>query len=171
MSPFTSKLSHLTRLLEIAGARDPGGWAKSEVDEKIPQLARFLFLRQAWQSIIPDDDISWIEREIRSATQNPNAPGSELGLALARLESEGVNPHDLTVIARNAQWQVLHSICYQLSDPSITEPELQHVAWRLFEVDEEGNIGRPIDGLHESVLETDPTGREMRPKDAAPENR
>jgi hypothetical protein len=165
MSLFTSKLSRLTRLFEIAGARDPSTWAKSEVDEGIPQLARFMFLRQAWRSIIPDDDISWIEREIQSATRNPDAPGSELGVALARLQKAGASPRDLSVVARNAQWQLLHSICYLLSDPSIEEEELQHVAWRLFEIDEKGNIGRPVGGLHESVLETDPTGREMRPKD------
>jgi len=166
MSLFTSKLSRLTRLFEIAGARDPSAWAKSEVDEDIPQLARYLFLRQAWRSIIPDDEISWIEREIQSAAQNPRAPGSELGLALARLMDAGANPRDLNVIARNAQWQLLHSICYQLSDPAIEEQELRHVAWGLFEVDEAGKVGRPIEGLHESVLETDPTGREMRAKGA-----
>jgi hypothetical protein len=31
-------------------------------------------------------------------------------------------------------------------------------------MDPEGLLGREIGGLHESVLETDPTGREMRPK-------
>ena len=166
MALFTSKLSRLTHLFEVAGARDPSAWARSEVDEGIPQLARFLFLRQAWRSVIADGDVRWIEREIHSATRNPKAPGSELGLALARLQDAGADPRDLTLIARNVQWQLLHSICYQLSDPSIEEPELRHVAWRLFEVDEKGRIGRPIEGLHESVLETDPTGREMRPKDA-----
>jgi hypothetical protein len=40
------------------------------------------------------------------------------------------------------------------------------VGWGLFEVSEDGKVGRPIQGLHESVLQTDPTGREMRPKDA-----
>jgi len=30
--------------------------------------------------------------------------------------------------------------------------------------DEEGNIVNAVNGLHESVLETDPTGREMRPR-------
>jgi hypothetical protein len=31
------------------GARDPEGWADSQVEEGIPQLARYLFLRQAWR--------------------------------------------------------------------------------------------------------------------------
>jgi hypothetical protein len=40
---------------------------------------------------------------------------------------------------------------------------LPRIAWELFEVDDMGNVGRRIGGLHESVLETDPTGREKRP--------
>lgn len=166
MSIFPTKLFRLTRLFEIAGAREPAAWAKSEIDEGIPQLARFLFLRQAWRSIIPDGDTSWIEREVRSSKQDPAMPGAGLGMALARLLHAGAEPRDVAEVARAVQWQLLHSICYQLSDPSIDEKELQHVRWGLFEVDDEGKIGRPIEGLHESVLETDPTGREMRPKDA-----
>jgi hypothetical protein len=60
----------------------------------------------------------------------------------------------------------LHRICYLLSDPAIKEPELQHVSWALVEVDQQGNRGREIGGLHESVSETDPAGREMCPKPA-----
>ena len=32
------------------------------------------------------------------------------------------------------------------------------------EVDDEGNVVASINGQHESVLEIDPTGREMRPR-------
>jgi hypothetical protein len=167
MSIFPTKLSRLTRLFEVAGARAPAEWAKSELEEDIPQLARFMFLRQAWRSIIPDGDTSWIDLEVQSAKRNPTAPGSGLGLALERLTAAGANAADLSEVARAAQWQLLHSICYQLSDPSIEEEELQHVGWRLFEVDAQGKIGRPVEGLHESVLETDPTGREMRPRESS----
>src|SRR6478736_3386328 len=38
------KLSALFRTL---GARDPGAWAQSQIEEGVPQLARFLFLRQS----------------------------------------------------------------------------------------------------------------------------
>jgi hypothetical protein len=38
------------------------------------------------------------------------------------------------------------------------------VNWELFEVDSTGKPLHPVDGLHESVLDTDPTGREMRPR-------
>ncbi len=41
---------------------------------------------------------------------------------------------------------------------------VRHVAWALAQVDDAGNVLGGIGGLHESVLETDPTGREMRPR-------
>jgi hypothetical protein len=164
MATFPTKFSRLLRLFEIAGAPNPRGWAQSEANENIPQLSRFLFLRQAWRSVIADNDVSWIDHEIEHARRRPGEPGTGLGPALERLLSCGCRREDLTEIARTVQWQLLHAICYQLSDPSIDEPELKNVGWALLEVDEEGNIGRVIDGLHESVLETDPTGREMRPK-------
>jgi hypothetical protein len=58
----------------------------------------------------------------------------------------------------------LFNICYLLDDPNFAEQELEEFAWGLFEVDENDNpIGARIGSLHESVLATDPTGREMRP--------
>jgi hypothetical protein len=62
------------------------------------------------------------------------------------------------------QAQFLFSLCYLLDDPMLTEEELSDFGWGLFEVDTDGRpVPRCIGGLHESVLETDPTGREMRP--------
>lgn len=164
MSIFSTKTSRLVRLFEIAGAPNPKEWAKSEIDEGIPQLARFLFLRQAWRQVVADDDTAWIDREIQHSQRDPEGPGAGLGHALSRLLRSGARREDVAEVARTVQWQLLHSLCYQLSDPSIEEPELSAVGWRLFEVNEDGEIGRPIEGLHESVLETDPAGREMRPK-------
>ena len=156
-------LESLTRLLQFAGAPDPAGWAESEVAEDIPQLARYLFLRQAWRGVVAGDDLPWIDRHIAMAREDPAAPGAGLGPALERTLSHGCSKEDLVQIARTAQWELLNRLCYLLSDPSIEEPALQHVAWALVEVDPSGHRGREIRGLHESVLETDPTGREMRP--------
>jgi hypothetical protein len=70
------------------------------------------------------------------------------------------------------QWNVLAHICQVFDDPYLAVEDLQMVpeladykfGWGLFELDGEGNLGRPIGGLIESVLETDPSGREMRPR-------
>jgi hypothetical protein len=51
------------------------------------------------------------------------------------------------------------------SQLGLTEPELE-ASGGLFQTDDDGQPVVPITGLHESVLDTDPTDREMRPKNA-----
>ena len=64
------------------------------------------------------------------------------------------------------QWHMLARLCVLLDDPGDVEPEVSDIWWTLFLVDENGAPIVPIDALIESVLETDPTGREMRPPGA-----
>jgi hypothetical protein len=163
MSTIPTKLAELTHLLKLAGAPNPEAWARSELQEDIPQLARFMFLRQAWRCVVADDDTTWIGKQVAASKHKSQSPGASLGPALERCLATGCSARDLLTVARTAQWQLLHQICYLLSDPSIEEPELQHVAWALVEVDQQEHRGREIGCLHESVLETDPTGREMCP--------
>jgi hypothetical protein len=149
------------------GARDPAGWASSQLTQGIEQLHRFLFLRQAWAGILPDGDTSWIALEIASAKANPTEPYAGVGLALDRCLEKGADLRDIADIARGMQAMALFRICYLLEDPDFAEPELGDVGWSLVTTDKNFEpTTRQIAGLHESVLETDPTGREMRPRDA-----
>jgi hypothetical protein len=87
-----------------------------------------------------------------------------VGLALERLKGAGASDRDLTDLVRGKQAELLFSLCYLLEDPGIDEPEGQDVLWSLLQITEEGEIVGPMSGLHESVLETGPTGREMPPR-------
>jgi hypothetical protein len=149
----------LTELFRKLGARDPAGWARSQLDAGIPQLARYLFLRQAWRLVVRDKDPSWIDDLGQIDTQ---APGGQLGPAIDRLVSAGASRDDLTTIVRVMQWRLLAGLCYLLDDPGDLEPEVENIAWSLFQIDEDGCPINGIGGLIESVLETDPTGRAMR---------
>jgi hypothetical protein len=159
-----SAIDRLAKRFEALGAPDPAVWAASQVREGIPQLARFLFLRQAWRFIVPDADPAWIAAEMAAAARDPNAPYAGVGLALERLKGAGATDRDLTDLVRGKQAELLFSLCYLLEDPGVDEPEGQDVLWSLMQISEEGDIVGPISGLHESVLETDPTGCEMRPR-------
>jgi hypothetical protein len=150
----------LTELFRKLGARDPAEWAQSQIKEKIPQLARFLFLKQAWKLVIDDKDTSWID-EMRQF--DSNRPGGDAGPTIARLLSTGAKEGDLTKLVRVMQWQLLFGLCQLLDDPGTIGSEARDIAWRLFQVDEGDNPIAIMGGLAESVLETDPTGREMRP--------
>ena len=89
-----------------------------------------------------------------------------MGAALNRAVAAGLSRQDLSQIARGAQAEFLCQLSYMLEDNGLTEPELEGIGWGLFQTDEEGNALAPIYSLHESVLDVDPTGREMRPKNA-----
>ena len=156
--------SELTDLFRRLGATNPESWASSQIQEEIPQLARFLFLRQAWSRIVDEDDHSWQSAEIAYARENPDAPYAGVGQALGRLVAAGAAESDLTDVARGLQAQLLFALCCLLEDPADLEEEARDMAWGLFQLDENDQPVAHIGGLHESVLETDPTGREMRPR-------
>lgn len=150
----------LVALFARLGARNPEQWAKSQLGGNIPQLARFLFLRQAWELVVNSDDRTWIQTQ---AATDSSAPGSAITPALKRLREKGASEEDLTTVVRVMQWRLLSAFCYLLDDPGNLEDEAGDIAWRLFEVNKNGDPIAVISGLHESVLETEPSGREMRP--------
>lgn len=166
--PIPTSETELAKLFAELGANAPELWARSQIQEGIPQLLRFLFLKNAWNAVPAEGSHAWIDEEIGSSKARPKAPYAGLGQALARCRALGVADEDLTDIARCLQAQMIFSMGYLLEDgPGEPNAELQDVCWGLFQIDENGlPIGRQISGLHESVLELDPTGREMRPKAA-----
>ena len=56
---------------------------------------------------------------------------------------------------------------YLLSDPGDVEVEVQTIQWRLFQVDDNIEPIEVLALLHESVLDTEPGGREMMPRDSS----
>ncbi len=157
-----ASLPELAAVFERLGARNPNTWARSQILEGIPQLHRYLFLRQCWQCVIEEGHHHWIELHIAHAQQDPQAPFAGVGAALTRAIAAGAAREDLSQIARGIQVELLTQFCYLLEDNGLSEPDLTGVGWGLFQTDDEGRPLAPIPSLHESVLELDPTGREMR---------
>jgi hypothetical protein len=62
------------------GARDAEAWARSQIEERIPQLQRFLFLGQAWRNVLEEGNASWVERHIEEFERYPE--GLYAGLVL-----------------------------------------------------------------------------------------
>ncbi|HEX4893331.1 MAG TPA: hypothetical protein VFV47_08580 [Hyphomicrobiaceae bacterium] len=156
-------LQELTALFATLGASNPGQWARSQIEEGIPQLERFLFLKQAWSQVVPEDDPSWIGNSIAAAAKDPNGPFSGIGLALKSLMAKGATEDELTALARGMQAALLFGFCFILEGPH-GDDGVEGVGWGLFSTNAEGSPAQRLIGLHESLLETDPTGREMRPR-------
>ena len=161
-------LTSLAKIFERLGADDPEGWARSQIEEGLPQLHRYLFLAQAWTLVAGEDDDSWIDAAVARYRQKPDAPYAGAGRALERMLALGVATSDIVDLVRAMQAELLFGICDLLDDPDLDGPEherLDDLGWPLVTTgpDFEPTSER-IAGLHESVLETDPTGREMRPR-------
>ena len=153
----------LTEIFRQLGAPNPEKWASSQVEEAVPQLARYAFLKEAWDRVIPEGNAEWIDREIRHYESDPDLPFAGIGRALLQLRSLGAVDGDLVDLVRGMQVSMLFSLLYMLNDSGETGDETG-VDWTLFQTSPEGEVLDAISFLHESLLETDPTGREMRPR-------
>ena len=163
--PIPTSEEELTRLFRELGASSPEQWARSQIAEGIPQLLRFLFLKSAWKNIPNEGDFTWIETEIQEANADPDRPYAGLGLSLSRCINQGVSIEDLNEIARCLRAQMLFSVGYLVDGPEYFLDSIEDISWGLFQTDADGRpVGKQISGLHESVLEFDSTGREMRPR-------
>jgi len=159
-------IEQLSELFAKLGAKEPEQWSRSEIEENIPQRARFLFLRQAWNLVVKSADDVWISEAQEQVIARPLAAGAAIGPALARLLGQGANSSDITTVVRVMQWRLLAGLCYLLEDPGELEPEVQEISWGLFQIDDAGRPIAAMRGLHESVLETEPEGHQMKPTQA-----
>ena len=163
--PIPASESELAALFARLGASEPEIWARSQILEGIPQLLRFLFLKAAWRNVASDGDTSWMRSAVERANSRPEEPYAGLGLGLGHCLRQGVDPVVLNEMIRCAQATMIFRIGYLLDGADFSgSDELRDVSWALFQTDADGRpTGPAIGGLHESVLEIDPTGREMRP--------
>lgn len=154
--------SNLAALFRAVGAGDAEGWAKSEAREGIAQLGRCLVLRAFWDGVVRAGD-AWIERAVASGRDGGPTIFDDAGPALGRLLAAGADREDLTSLVRSMQAMAIDHVCNVLDDsgmvmstyPADVAGALKAYDWGLFEVTPNGRIGRPIGGLHESVLQVE----------------
>ena len=99
VADVSTALEDLTARFKALGAPDPEGWAGSQHREGIPQLHRFLFLRQAWKHIVSEGDTRWMDYWIAESKRRPDAPYAGLGAALAAAREKGVSDDQITDLA------------------------------------------------------------------------
>lgn len=124
------------------GCDDPEGWARSEIGEDIPQLARYRFLRTLWPQVID----SWHDGIA-------NVPAARRAL------EAGASQGDLAQLARAVAYETVFAMLYHLAADEEATGQLP--SWALAEIAPTGEpTGRHLDGLHEDLLTLDPSGRD-----------
>ncbi|MFH8241949.1 hypothetical protein ACP4I1_29340 [Streptomyces sp. WG4] len=131
---------------EALGAADAGGWAKSEICEDLPHLARFMLLRSLWRGPIG----GWADPD--AIDQLPVAQ---------RLLAAGANKEDLVRLARAVAYEAVFATLDELDTGSDVNVSGIDVGWLVMESAEDGApTGRALSGLHEDLLAMDPSGRD-----------
>lgn len=148
--------AHLIRVFTALGAADPAGWADSELDEDIAQLARFLFLRGVRQAVARWEQPGAVE-QLLADPQSPDA--------LAQFEAAGIEPRTLALFASRVAHATAFDLAYRLADSDFvdhdpedpdgyppTELRDELPGWCLVETTPTGeHTDRHLDGLHEDV--------------------
>ncbi|MEU2022103.1 hypothetical protein ABZ565_08050 [Streptomyces sp. NPDC016469] len=144
----------LVRLFDVLGAEDAEGWAESEAEEGLPQLARFRFLRMVWQDI---DAWSTTASDWVAAYRRAGAAGG----AVERAVRLGLTADELGEIAREVARETAFALLQGLDDPARGD-EPDEVAgrlpgWALAELSARDEpTGRVLGALHEDLNETEP---------------
>ncbi|EKT56301.1 hypothetical protein [Providencia sneebia] len=138
--------ANLCQQLNDAGAKNPKSWANSELQENIPQFARFLVLR-GLTDIYRDVDCNLGEMD--------NYSSSTLATyeKLTSVFDEKELKKFLHIYGRALIGNVI-----DLLDEGYLYDVTEKVGWGLMELDENGTTtDRLIQGLHEDYLEFEET--------------
>src|SRR5262249_5093102 len=139
-------------------------WVSSEMQENIPQVARFLFLHEVRSQLVKKFTYRG-ELGEEEANLHPEEIESKGDEAHRRLIDAGANPDDLERIARAAACMAVHGFISLLD--GLLESEAKDIEgaprWTLAEVigpiGQAQLTGRCLDGLHEdfeSLYSSDP---------------
>ncbi|MEW1698246.1 hypothetical protein [Streptomyces sp. NPDC091278] len=130
---------------EALGAADACDWARSQVEENQPQLARFVLLRSLWRGAID----GWAD------------PGAlEQVTAARRLLDAGADRNDLVLLARAVAYEAVFAAVDELDCGGDVDVSGVDVGWVVVEsCDDDSSTSRPLAGLHEDLLTIDPSGR------------
>ncbi len=160
------KLEALTEAFVQLGYSEEESRAKAayQVKDGSPELARMSFLKAAWAGVVAEENDDWIQRRIDTFKKAPEGVGNGAGRALIRLLKLGANKKVLTDLVRTMQFETLNEVLNVIDNSGhpYNDPLAPALHWHFTLVKKCPARNVDLGGLHESVLETDPTGREMR---------
>jgi hypothetical protein len=100
------------------------------------------FLLAIWKDIInaPLSE-AWVGNVIGTSKKHPDGPFADLGPILESMVQKGVSRRELSLLNRYAAYEAVFQLLYMFEDPGVDDPGM----------------------LHESLLSSDPSGKEGRP--------
>jgi hypothetical protein len=140
----------LVAALRAAGCSDPEGWADSELEENIPQFARYLLCKAIWEAAIEP----WRQEDALDAF-----PDAKL------LLDAGVDRERLRALCGKVAYETMTAVNHALDAEEYLGPAdvpEDSPGWLIIETDGKTlePTGRRAGAIHESILSVDPTGTE-----------
>jgi len=155
-------LKRLTEVFRTAGAADPESWARSQLQEGIPQLARFSFTKAAWTGVMEESNTKLVRERGEFSNAESTAPLSQADTAIKNMLDHGVSAETIVDLIRGTQYEAIYNTLCLID--GVFELDTPVSRWGLYTEDENEKPIEKIPSCHESLLSLDPTGREMRPK-------
>jgi hypothetical protein len=174
-----TRAEQLVETFRGLGAEEPEAWALSEVEDGIPQLARFILLRRLWRGAeewkqAPTD---WfVDRDPEPAEdeeEDDDGPASSeatlvddedaepaffaVQQAVQRILAAGADPEDLKEVARAVFLHAVFDAVQTVDEGYDPQAGEGMPGWLLTEVG--GDLvltGRTLDKLHEDLFTTEP---------------
>jgi hypothetical protein len=124
---------------------------------------REIILRDVWEYIADEDDLSWIDNVASQPADN--RPMGDFGEITRRMLAAGISKRDIARFAKINGYEAAFGVLYKLEGDNGTDDKEPTIYWKLqaFDAVTDRPIEAGLGGLHESVLSADPTGREMGP--------
>jgi len=137
-------------------ADQPERWARSEIAENIPQLARYLILKRIWDCEIDrwsHQPERWVNEFGRYTSKRPIPIFIDAAAAIKRLLESGADVADLGAIARLVAFGAAFRAIYHVDEGANPDAVGSVPGWCLMETAADGKLtGREVGGLHESLL-------------------
>lgn len=173
-----ARAGSLAEQFRSLGAEEPEVWALSEVEDNIPQLARFILLRRLWRSAVewqmPPEE--WFaERAPEPSEEDGEEAGEDASAeaagadddgepaflaaqqAVQRILAAGVDAEDLKEVARAVFLHAVFDAVHTVDDGHDPEAGEGMPGWLLTEVGGDLMLtGRMLDRLHEDLFTTEP---------------
>src|SRR5436305_1623357 len=139
-----AKSVRLIEMMEQAGASDAELWVQSEIQEDIPQVARYLLLRNIGIDAMnrSDEYLKWLAHEI-SNPKDSRSTTMEAVAALKSLLDASVNKDDIGKIARYVIEQAIFRTLVVIDNgyddwhEGLTD---EAPGWAMAELDAEGEL-------------------------------
>jgi hypothetical protein len=142
--------AELVEALRVSGCPDPESWAQSELEENIPQFARYLLCKTIWEHAVEP----WRTEDALD----------EFPEARALLDA-GADPELLRLLGGKIAYETMTAIVNAIDQDTYVGPAPvpgDAPGWTIVEVDGRSlkPTGRRAGFIHESILSVDPSGTE-----------